>query len=57
MYFNQYDALQNESESKVNYLKKLAQFSSLKWSDNDCMITTFEEKTEILQEKFFSSLS
>ncbi len=37
--------------------KKLSQFSSLKWSDTDHMITTFEEKIEMLQEKFFSSFS
>ncbi len=37
--------------------KKLSQFSSLKWSDIDHMTTTFEEKIEILREKFFSSSS
>ncbi len=37
--------------------KKLSQFSSLKWSDIDHMTTTFEEKIEILQEKFFLSSS
>ncbi len=37
--------------------KKLSQFSSLKRSDTDHMTTTFEEKIEILQEKFFSSFS
>ncbi len=37
--------------------KKLSQFSSLKRSDIDHMITTFEEKIEILQEKFFFSSS
>ncbi len=37
--------------------KKLSQFSSLKWDDTDHMITTFEEKIEMLQEKFFSSFS
>jgi len=35
--------------------KKLSQFSSLKRSDIDHMITTFEEKIEILREKFFFS--
>ncbi len=35
--------------------KKLFQFSSLKQDDTDHMITTFEEKIEMLQEKFFSS--
>ncbi len=37
--------------------KKLSQFSSLKRSDIDQMTTTFKKKIEILQEKFFSSLS
>ena len=37
--------------------KKLSQFSSLKQDDTDYMITTFEEKIEMLQEKFFSSFS
>ncbi len=37
--------------------KKLSQFSSLKQSDIDHMITTFEEKIEILREKFFFSSS
>ena len=37
--------------------KKLFQFSSLKRSDIDYMITTFEEKIEILREKFFPSPS
>ncbi len=37
--------------------KKLSQFSSLKRSDTDQMITTFEKKIKILQEKFFLSLS
>ncbi len=37
--------------------KKLSQFSSLKWSDIDHMTTTFEEKIEILREKFFFSSS
>ncbi len=37
--------------------KKLSQFSSLKWSDIDHMITTFEKKIEILREKFFLSSS
>ncbi len=37
--------------------KKLSQFSSLKRSDIDHMITTFEKKIKILQEKFFSSSS
>jgi len=37
--------------------KKLSQFSSLKRSDIDYMTTTFEEKIEILQEKFFFSSS
>ncbi len=53
-HWNQYDALQNELELKVSYLKN---FLSLKWNDTDHMITTFEEKIEMLQEKFFSSLS
>ncbi len=35
--------------------KKLSQFSSLKRDDIDHMITTFEEKIEMLQEKFFPS--
>ncbi len=37
--------------------KKLSQFSSLKQSDINHMITTFEKKIEILREKFFSSSS
>jgi len=37
--------------------KKLSQFSSLKWSDTDQMITTFKKKIEILREKFFLSFS
>ena len=37
--------------------KKLSQFSSLKRSDFDHMITTFEKKIEILREKFFLSSS
>ncbi len=37
--------------------KKLSQFSSLKWSDIDHMITTFKEKIKILWEKFFFSSS
>ncbi len=37
--------------------KKLSQFSSLKRSNIDHMITTFEEKIEILREKFFLSSS
>ncbi len=37
--------------------KKLSQFSSLKQSDIDHMITTFEKKIEILREKFFFSSS
>ncbi len=37
--------------------KKLSQFSSLKRSDIDHMTTTFEEKIEILREKFFLSSS
>ncbi len=37
--------------------KKLSQFSSLKRSDINHMITTFEKKIEILQEKFFPSSS
>ena len=42
----------------VNQLsKKLSQFSSLKRSDFDHMITTFEKKIEILREKFFFSSS
>ncbi len=57
MHSSQYDASQNESELKVNYLKKLFQFSSLKWSDTDQMTMTFEKKIKILQEKFFSSFS
>ncbi len=57
MHLSWYDASQNESESKVSYLKKLSQFLSLKWSDIDQMTTMFEKKIEILQEKFFFSLS
>ncbi len=37
--------------------KKLSQFSLLKQDDTDYMITTFEEKIEMLQGKFFSSFS
>ena len=37
--------------------KKLSQFLSLKQDDIDHMITTFEEKIVMLQEKFFSSFS
>ncbi len=37
--------------------KKLSQFSSLKWSDIDHMTMMFEEKIEILREKFFFSSS
>ncbi len=37
--------------------KKLSQFLSLKRSDINHMITTFEEKIEILREKFFPSSS
>ncbi len=37
--------------------KKLSQFSSLKRSDIDHMITTFEEKIKILRGKFFFSSS
>ncbi len=37
--------------------KKLSQFLSLKWSDIDQMITTFEKKIKILQEKIFLSSS
>ncbi len=37
--------------------KKFSQFLLLKRDDTDHMITTFEEKIEMLQEKFFSSLS
>ncbi len=37
--------------------KKLSQFSSLKRSDIDHIITTFEKKIEILREKFFFSSS
>ncbi len=37
--------------------KKLSQFSSLKWSDINHMITMFEKKIKILQEKFFFSSS
>ena len=37
--------------------KKLSQFLSLKQSDIDHMITTFEKKIEILREKFFLSSS
>ncbi len=54
-HLSQYDASQNESELKVNYLKKLSQFSSLKWSDIDQMIMMFKKKIKILQEKFFFS--
>ncbi len=38
-------------------LKKLSQFSSLKSDDFDHIADLFEEKTEILQKKFFSSSS
>jgi len=37
--------------------KKLSQFSSLKWSDINYMITTFKKKIKILQRKFFFSSS
>ncbi len=37
--------------------KKLSQFLSLKWSDIEQMTMTFKKKIEILQEKFFLSLS
>ncbi len=37
--------------------KRLSQFSSLKRSDINHMITTFKKKIEILQEKFFLSSS
>ncbi len=37
--------------------KKLSQFLSLKWSDTDQMTMMFKKKIEILQEKFFLSLS
>ncbi len=37
--------------------KKLSQFSLLKQDNTDYIITTFEEKIEMLQEKFFSSFS
>jgi len=37
--------------------KNFSQFSLLKQSDTDHMITMFEEKIKMLQEKFFSSLS
>ena len=37
--------------------KKLSQFSSLKQSNIDYIITTFEKKIEILREKFFFSSS
>ncbi len=53
MHSSQCDALQNELKSKVNYLKKI-QFSSLKWNDINQMTMLFEEKVEMLQEKFFS---
>ena len=36
--------------------KKLSQFLTLKRSDTDQMITTFEKKFEILREKFFLSV-
>jgi len=42
---------------KSQLSKKLSQFSSLKWSDNEQMTMTFEEKIEILREKFFFSSS
>ncbi len=56
-HLNQYDASQNESESKVSYLKKLSQFLSLKWRNIEQMIMMFEKKIKILQEKFFLSFS
>ncbi len=37
--------------------KKLSQFSSLKWSNINHIITTFEKKIKILREKFFLSSS
>ncbi len=37
--------------------KKLSQFSSLKQDDTNYMTITFEEKIEMLQEKFFPSFS
>ncbi len=57
MHLSWYDASQNESELKVSYLKKLSQFSSLKWSNTDQITMTFKKKIKILQEKFFLSLS
>ncbi len=38
-------------------LKKLSQFSSLKSNDFNHIADSFEEKTEMLRKKFFSSLS
>ncbi len=42
---------------KSQLSKKLSQFLLLKRDDTDHMITTFEEKIEMLQGKFFPSLS
>jgi len=42
---------------EIQLPKKLSQFSSLKRSNIDHMITMFEEKIEILREKFFFSSS
>ncbi len=42
---------------KSQLFKKLSQFLSLKWSDIDQMITMFQKKIKILQEKFFLSSS
>jgi len=42
-------------ESQI--LKKLSQFSSLKSNDFDHIADSFEEKTEMLRKKFFSSSS
>ncbi len=42
---------------KSQLFKKLSQFLLLKQDDTDHIITMFEEKIEMLQGKFFSSLS
>ena len=42
---------------KSQLLKKLSQFSSLNSNDFNHIADSFEEKTEMLQKKFFSSLS
>ncbi len=39
---------------KSQQFKKLSQFSSLKWKDNEFMMTSFKEKINVLHNKFFS---